>query len=144
MCSRWQRTLLTVRIKFFVNIFRTEGKYSGWVVICNMATHKRRHSSFERISEFVLNRVRRRRTVTVEQLQRALIASFGTEYFRKQQNVTALQNAMEYLLYTKRLIVVSPNEPRCSLPMDANANRNSDNDDVRVLSKLTPWPPTPK
>lgn len=67
-------------------------------------------ASAERIVAFVFGRVLkgRRRAVTVVQLWRALTAGFGAAYFRRRRNVAAVRDAMEYLLYTGRLMAVAP------------------------------------
>lgn len=67
-------------------------------------------ASAQRIVAFVFGVTlrARRRSVTVVQLWRALTAGFGAAYFRRRRNATAVREAMEYLLYTGRLVAVPP------------------------------------
>lgn len=67
-------------------------------------------SDFDRIVDFVLSKVTKRRPITVEELQRLLYCDFGGGcYFYGGQNLTMIADVMEYLLYTKRLNIVGPN-----------------------------------
>jgi hypothetical protein len=63
---------------------------------------------FDRIKEIVLNRVERNRTVTLAQLKRILCLHFGRTYFRRRKYVDLLTHVIEYLLYTRKVIVVNP------------------------------------
>lgn len=82
-------------------------------------------SKFERIKVFVMKKVRRHRPITVKQLRRTLSLTFGAEFFKKRQNLSILDDVMEYLLFTRRLIIVKPNkEQHLRLEARINASHN--------------------
>lgn len=89
-----------------------------------MALKRVRSSNFKIITRFVMNRIKKHRSITLVQLNRILCSSFGIEYFLKRQNISLLMNVVEYLLYTKRLIVVDPNV-NFSLQMETTVNNNN-------------------
>lgn len=78
----------------------------------NMAYHHVHMSTFDRITKFVLSRVEKHRGITVLKLKRILRSGFGSDFFRKRRNINLLMDTMEYLLYTKRLAIVNPNQQR--------------------------------
>lgn len=95
-------------------------------------------ASAQRIVAFVFGRVLkgRRRSVTVVQLWEALTAGFGAAYFRRRRNVAAVRDAMEYLLYTGRLVAVAPE----SAPYTCESSSSSPSPDPALLFGVRPVP----
>jgi ATP-dependent RNA circularization protein (DNA/RNA ligase family) len=50
----------------------------------------------------------RGRGVSVDALRRTLCERYGLEHFRMEQNADLLADVVEYLLFTKRVILMAP------------------------------------
>lgn len=104
-----------------------------------------RRSIFDRITRFALNSIKKHPAMTLARFCRMLYSNFGDGFFRKRRNVTILTEVMEFLLYTKRLIVVDPDErlnyrmcaKKTPPPANNNTNDNNNNNNSNNNSNTT-------
>jgi len=95
--------------------------YSG---IFFMAYKQVRGTIFCRITNVILNRIKKRRKINLARLKRILCSKFGNNYFCKRNHKYILLNAMEYLLYTKRLSLSNGPTRRNSVETNITVNNN--------------------
>lgn len=101
--------------------YRVQILYSS---IFFMAYKRVRGTIFCRITNVILTRIKKHRKINLAQLKRILCSKFGNNYFCKRNHRYILLNAMEYLLYTKRLSLSNGPTRRNSVETDITVNNS--------------------
>lgn len=92
-----------------------------------------RGTIFCKVTNIILSKIKKHRSINLVQLKRTLCSKFGSNYFRNRYHLYILMNVMEYLFYTKRLSLSAG--PKEQLHIETEMIVNSLNSTV-IFSKF--------